>query len=99
MVHSSGAVFSYKQRAIDDTPVDIFRLLLRCGRKEACHSFSCKWVSAYMPRSSIARNHVLVVVDSTFRFVGGGDRDPSLVLELRFKSLGAAITDEYSTDT
>ena len=35
------------------------------------------------------------MVDSNFRFIGGGEREPSLVLESRFMSLGVAIVEWY----
>ena len=90
-----GAVSPNEQCAIDYTPIDILRFLLGRRDKKACHSFSCEQDSACRPNVEVTYGNVLVVVDSIFRLTGGGERDPSLVLELRFKSFGMAISTAY----
>ncbi len=81
----SSVVLTIRQLMISGSFLDV-------GVKKLATAFSIGKLSARQS-NRMAYDYVLVVVDSIFRFTGGGDRDPSRMFVLRFKLFGVAITE------
>ena len=64
---------------------------LDVGVKKLAKAFSMNINQHIDPIVSQACTMILVVVDSIFRFTGGGDKDPSLMPDVLFKLCDAAI--------
>ena len=66
-----------EQTPLHNPPRRLLRLLLGDRGEEARYRFLCD--AGFSLDHANEMGHLLVVVDSNFRFVGGGEREPSLL--------------------